>query len=286
MRVVHFSDGEAFAQRVETFLTAEEVENNLILGVIAGIRAGTYDNARMVAVEDGGEPRLAAVMTMPYKLVLSKADDAALQPLVDDLWARGLTPPGVNGLAEVCQAFAQRWQRTTGQDAKCTIEMRLYTLRQVALPRDVPGALRPATRDDLELVVAWLHRFSDEAHGDRESRDLTQTLAARQIDQGRLYLWQAEGAPVSLAGCHHIPPRGARIGPVYTPLEARGRGYASACVGQLARQLLDGGKTWCGIFADLANPASNRIYQRLGFQEACRYREYTFEADPVSPDPP
>jgi predicted GNAT family acetyltransferase len=57
-------------------------------------------------------------------------------------------------------------------------------------------------------------------------------------------------------------------------------------VGQLARQLLDGGKTWCGIFADLANPASNRIYQRLGFQEACRYREYTFEADPVSPDPP
>ncbi len=36
----------------------------------------------------------------------------------------------------------------------------------------------------------------------------------------------------------------------------------------------------------LANPASNRVYQRLGFQAACRYRDYTFEGDPVSPDVP
>ena len=286
MPVVHYTDGEAFAQRVEAFLATEEVGNNLILGVIAGIRTGTYDNARMVTVEHEDQPCLAAVMTMPYKLVLSKADEAALQPLVDDLWARGLTPPGVNGLAQVCQAFAERWRRTTGQDTKRTIDMQLYTLEQVTLPRQVPGAPRPATRDDLELVVTWLHRFSDEAHGDLESRDLTQTLAARQIDQGRLYLWQDEGGPVSLAGCHDVPPRGARIGPVYTPPEARGKGYASACVGGLAQRLLDGGKTWCGIFADLANPASNRIYQRLGFQEACRYREYTFEGDRVSPDVP
>jgi hypothetical protein len=54
----------------------------------------------------------------------------------------------------------------------------------------------------------------------------------------------------------------------------------------LAQRLLDNGKSWCGIFADLANPASNHIYQRLGFQEACRYREYTFEGDLVSPDVP
>jgi predicted GNAT family acetyltransferase len=286
MRVVHYTDGAAFAQRVEALLTAEEVENNLILGVIAGIRAGTYDNVRMMAVEDEGEPHLAAVMTAPYKLVLSKAEDAALQPLVDDLRARGLAPPGVNGLAEVCQAFAERWRQTTGQGVTCTIEMQLYTLRQVTSPRPVPGALRPATRDDLETVVAWLNRFSDEVHVGRESRDLTQTLAARQINQGRLFLWQDGGAPVSLAGCHDIPPKGVRIGPVYTPPEARGKGYASACVGGLARRLLDDGKTWCGIFADLANPASNRIYQRLGFKEACRYREYTFEADPVSPASP
>ena len=61
MPVVHYTDGEAFAQRVEAFLATEEVGNNLLLGVIAGIRTGTYDNARMVTVEHEDQPCWAAV---------------------------------------------------------------------------------------------------------------------------------------------------------------------------------------------------------------------------------
>ena len=46
-----------------------------------------------------------------------------------------------------------------------------------------------------------------------------------------LHLWEDEdGEVVSLAGVGSQTPNGVRIGPVYTPPEARNRGYASALV--------------------------------------------------------
>ena len=60
-------------------------------------------------------------------------------------------------------------------------------------------------------------------------------------------------------------PNGIRIGPVYTPPELRGRGYASALVAKLSSSLLAGGRRFCFLHTDLANPASNKIYERLGY---------------------
>jgi predicted GNAT family acetyltransferase len=57
----------------------------------------------------------------------------------------------------------------------------------------------------------------------------------------------------------------ARVGPVYTPREHRGNGYAGAAVAGVSRRLVADGVRVC-LFTDLANPASNRIYQRLGFR--------------------
>ena len=69
------------------------------------------------------------------------------------------------------------------------------------------------------------------------------------------------------------PPHGARpaelrlraAGPVYTPPEERGQGYASAAVAALSQHVLDSGATPC-LFTDQANPTSNAIYQRLGYR--------------------
>jgi predicted GNAT family acetyltransferase len=57
----------------------------------------------------------------------------------------------------------------------------------------------------------------------------------------------------------------ARIGPVYTPAEFRGHGYANAAVAGVSQVLLDQGARVC-LFTDQANPISNRIYQRIGFR--------------------
>ena len=65
-----------------------------------------------------------------------------------------------------------------------------------------------------------------------------------------------------------------RINYVYTPPEHRGRGYASACVASLTRQLLDEGVALCCLYTDLANPTSNKIYQAIGYRPVCDAAEY------------
>ena len=81
-----------------------------------------------------------------------------------------------------------------------------------------------------------------------------------------MWLWEDEtGAVVHLTS--FSPPYFgvARVGPVYTPREQRGHGYASAAVAQVSQRLLDQGARVC-LFTDQANPTSNRIYQALGYR--------------------
>jgi GNAT superfamily N-acetyltransferase len=54
------------------------------------------------------------------------------------------------------------------------------------------------------------------------------------------------------------PPDAARIAPVYTPPQARGRGYATALVADLSQALLDRGRQGLFLITDLANPRIQR----------------------------
>jgi predicted GNAT family acetyltransferase len=63
---------------------------------------------------------------------------------------------------------------------------------------------------------------------------------------------------------------------VYTPPEWRGKGYASACVAALSQLCLDSGYQFCMLYTDLANPTSNSIYQKIGYQPIGESREYRF----------
>ncbi len=57
-----------------------------------------------------------------------------------------------------------------------------------------------------------------------------------------------------------------RVGPVYTPPELRGRGYASAITAAATQRILASGRRFCFLYTDLANPTSNSIYQQIGYR--------------------
>jgi predicted GNAT family acetyltransferase len=80
-----------------------------------------------------------------------------------------------------------------------------------------------------------------------------------------------------MAGFGGLTPNGIRIGPVYTPPDERRRGYGSALTAALTQQLLDGGRRFCFLFTDLANPTSNRIYQQIGYRAVSDVDLWVFE---------
>ena len=126
------------------------------------------------------------------------------------------------------------------------------------------GRLRVAEDGDLEALAAWWHGFARDAmHQDLGSDDARRVAKDRL---GRTYLWDLDG-PVSMALATGPTPNGIRIAGVYTPPELRGRGYASACVAALSRRLMEEGRQFCFLFTDAANPTSNAIYRRIGYEQ-------------------
>jgi predicted GNAT family acetyltransferase len=94
-----------------------------------------------------------------------------------------------------------------------------------------------------------------------------------------LVIWDSGGI-VSLAGVHDPAYGVGRVGPVYTPPAHRGRGYGAAASAVAARRLLDGGAGQVMLFTDLANPTSNRLYRRIGFERVGTATSWIFEPPP------
>ena len=81
---------------------------------------------------------------------------------------------------------------------------------------------------------------------------------------------------VSLTGHAGRTPSGSRIGPVYTPPEHRGRGYATALVHAQTSWLLADAVDVCFLYTDLANPTSNAVYRRIGYRKVGEATEFAF----------
>ncbi|NDZ98825.1 GNAT family N-acetyltransferase, partial [Streptomyces sp. SID10116] len=69
-----------------------------------------------------------------------------------------------------------------------------------------------------------------------------------------------------------------RVAPVYTPADLRGRGYGGAATAAVTRAALDAGAAQVLLFTDLANPTSNRLYQRLGYRPVADFAQWDFTA--------
>ncbi|CAM5465092.1 N-acetyltransferase domain-containing protein OS=Streptomyces antimycoticus OX=68175 GN=SSPO_024800 PE=4 SV=1 [Streptomyces antimycoticus] len=90
-----------------------------------------------------------------------------------------------------------------------------------------------------------------------------------KLSHDGITLWELDGRPVACAGISRTVAGMARVALVYTPPEQRGRGYAgaaTAAVSRAARLRKAAGVREVLLFADLDNPTSNALYQRLGYR--------------------
>ena len=230
----------------------------------------------LVVRDETGSVAGAGMCTAPFEprpLYLLPMPDEAAVMLARILHARGEQVRAVFGALPAVRLVAEETARLTGGAVEVGQHTRLFELRDLVEARPVPGRLRPATAEDVERASAWFEAFmrdADEQAGrtpgvsPHEVPDRAGML--RRIAEGRVWFWEdAEGRPVHLTGANPVSFGVARIGPVYTPKEERGRGWASAAVAQVARRILEAGARPC-LFTDQANPTSNRIYRALGFR--------------------
>jgi predicted GNAT family acetyltransferase len=276
MEISRFDDAAAFLDHAGPFLRNNAIHNNVILGIAGRLVDAPWDDAVMVTVDDGDTPCLAGLMTPPWRLIVSTGPAEAIPILVEALRDPGSKPPGVVGLAAMAEQFVSAWTAATGETVASGTAMNLQVADRVDAPADVRGALRFAKATEAEWVTACFIQFAIDIDADESERGESRKSAAAYMARGEVWVWDVDGAPVSMVCCNRMGSEGARVAPVYTLPEERGRGYASAAVAALTTRLLDDGAQWCAIFADVDNATTNTIYQRIGYKKHGTYREYNF----------
>jgi len=279
MRLDRFGSVHDWLAVAGGFLAEREAEHNLMLGLSSNLRRNpdAYDAPPyLAALRDAERVVAAALRTPPYNLILSEIHDLdALGLLVDDL--RGERLPGVVGPPEPVAAFAEQWATAVGGSWVVAREERIYQLAQVREPAPAPGGARLAMAADRDLLERWLIEFGIEALNDADAERVRFGLDDWERNRGRRYwIWEAYGRPVSLVGAGGDTPNGIRIGPVYTPVGDRGKGYASNLTAWVSRAVMDEGRRFCFLYTNLANPTANKIYQAIGYEPVTDARMVAF----------
>ena len=273
------ADVDQFEKTTISHLSAEPAANTLLLTVFDRLRSagphafGERDPQLLTWAGPEGSPEGAVVRTPPFPYILSAVSADAVHALIDLLLETGSDLDGreANVTGDCEEVFVSAWTARTGHRPRVIERNRLYRLDKLVAPDPMPeGKARQARSADVPLVARWLEEFWGQlSHAARpDASTAAPAIAEARIAEGAFWLWLDDtDASVSLAGHTPIVAGAARIGPVYTPRELRGRGYAGAVTAAASRALLAQGADEVVLFTDLANPTSNALYQRIGYRE-------------------
>ncbi len=200
--------------------------------------------------------------------------ESAARVLTEAVARRSPVIRGTTGDVGITDSFAEQWCRTRQVHIVGKQAQRIYRLDRVnEIPR-APGRLRLATMAERDMLAAWQTASAVDIYGVLSSRmpamDITPAIQRQDV-----FVWE-DGVPVSMAGKTRPTENAITIDLVFTPPEFRRRGYATSCVSSLCTELLSGGYKFCTLYTDLANPTSNSICKKIGFNEVSDSVEYSF----------
>ena len=279
-----FVDPAAFLVAAGAHLALDPVLNTVVATVAersaredaAGVAHGLLHRWWLVVRDDEGAVTGVGMRTAPfapYPLYLLPMPDEAAVDLARTLHERGEPVGGVNGALPAAELCAAELARLTGEVVDLAQRTRLHRLETLVPPVPATGRLRAARPDEAGLARSWFEAFARDAdeQAGRRARShhdvgLTEEMVLRRIVQQDVWWWvNGDGSPVHVTGINPPAFGAVRIGPVYTPPERRGRGYAGNAVAELSRRILETGHVPC-LFTDQANPVSNRLYAGLGYR--------------------
>ena len=274
MTVVEYEDAPTLWRDAEAFLSRNPANNTHQLSAIKRILdLGARGGERFFAVlDDHGSLTGSAVVVDTQTLFLSVMHIDVVASLAAHLRDVEVNLAGVIGRQDVLDAFVP----TFAQPATVLVNLMLYQLEGSPDFGRATGEARLATMNDLPLLVEWHAAFEHEVGMIKVPTPLLERVT-RRINDRQLTLWIDDETVVSFAGANALPAASARVGPVYTPPELRGRGYAQAVTAAASVHVQCDQPRTIFLNTDAVNPASNKAYQRIGYRHIADHAHLLFE---------
>ncbi|MGW6281013.1 GNAT family N-acetyltransferase [Kribbella sp. NPDC055071] len=226
-------------------------------------------------LDQGGTPivvagEVVAVCRQPRGVRLGAVRADQVDELVAQL--KGLEFSALEGEGEIAGVVAGRLPQRRSVEVG---GVRLYRLGELTMPAE-KGIARLAEATEVALCTDWLTDMAREEDDRRDwspgERSGVRAAVRTMIDDGRLWVLEDGGRPVTMGGHRPVRRGVVRIGPVYTPPEFRRRGYGSALTARLADVLQK--KAEVCLRTDLGNPYSHGVYQAIGFETVASFRRF------------
>jgi GNAT superfamily N-acetyltransferase len=291
MQFERYTDIHRFYDDTYDLLLSAEAENlimegNILRGHAIGDTYAWHDPATwfMATVREGEDILIVALMTPPYELTLFEVvpNDDALACLVRGIRSAGVSLPGVMCESSLALRFARAYERVVRVEWSIAVRQRIYELTEVSSEVPIVGSLRPVEEPDMCYVPYWAEAFCVDSGLPSVGSWGSDGLVGADLEPYQLLVTSGlhilvdQDTPVSMARLTRTIRTVAGVGYVYTPPYYRGHGYASSCVAQLSRLILETGFTRCVLYTDLANPISNSIYQKIGYTTVCDSHKIQF----------
>lgn len=271
MDVRAYSDPHDLLDLVGPLLRAARVQHTVALTVLDGLCRSPLPAEGvpvLLSLHEGRSVVGAAIRTPPHELISSAVPPGSAGTVLGALAECDPGLPGFTGPVAVVDELVA----ASGRPVVERRGLRLFELRELVVPGDVPGVARPVAEADVDLVAHRLGEFAAEA-GTTLPADPAAVVRQWWSVGAHPVLWVDGGQVVSLAKAGPAVAGMSRVGPVHTPPAHRGHGYGAAATAAATRAALDAGAQDVVLFTDLANPTANRLYPRLGFVPVAEHRQ-------------
>lgn len=146
------------------------------------------------------------------------------------------------------------------------MDMMAYHCPKVIFPENVQGKQSKPEEEHILRLMEFCQGFMKDSFQVEVTMESQRKSAENLILSGNCFIWSDQDVVVSMANIAHQNKTFARINYVYTDPDFRGKRYASALTAQLSDILLKTNRIPM-LYADLANPFSNRLYKKIGYLE-------------------
>ncbi|KAI8811311.1 hypothetical protein BJ742DRAFT_136437 [Cladochytrium replicatum] len=286
------SSAHEFVDSARPFLRADPISSTLIATLCAQVFAGFLsldpDTTLFVTVYDAHSSAPVGVFMIqgrPFGIVsrMPKGAGSALAEFVHSLSA----PPSsnlerVDGSVACTMEFAARWaeliqkpHNVVHRDEALVVNRRdFYDALKLTKWAGIPANPTFPTDYLLETLCAWWDPFHIEAMPDKKTIPVSRSFLETAIEARQITMWVDEGRkPVSFCLYRQSFEEGgvARVGPVYTPPEERGKRYGIGCTAEGTRRAFEEGKAGrVMLFVAHYNPVGRHMYEKLGYKEEDR----------------
>lgn len=276
IEVKAYQTPQQFLDDTEQILERKEVENNLILGICNNFADKSKASAGCVFINslEDDEIQATSIKTVSKAIIAGTTKDARhIKSLADYYLDNNIELTGAVGESFYATEFSRFYGRRQIGELVLIVH-RLTTVNDLPL---ATGRFELAKADDIDLIAEWTLGFERDAKAfPVKTKEQALEITRERVALGSLFKWVNKGETVSIAAIVRQTKNLGIVGLVYTPAEARGKGYATSCVQELSAHILRNGFKFCGLFTDKANPASNHIYKKIGYDPIAEFTDIEF----------